>query len=317
MPERVEIESPAKVNLRLLVLGREASGYHGLETIFCGLSLSDTLMVESGESGILLDVEGDVATGPTEENLVVIAARRFFAELNRVPSVRFRLRKRIPSSAGLGGGSSNAAAALVALNLFYDEPFTREQLMQWGSEIGSDVSFFLCGSPLAVGWSRGERLLALPPLQRRPVLIAHPGVPFPTAGAFQKIAARRGGEYRPEASKLSMEQLRSWSGMAAIATNQFSDLAEEEIPQVVSGLQAIRESGAEIALLAGSGASIFGIYSEERHLAAAELELHSLGFRCWRAETLDSPLLPGQRSAGSEPHRVGSAGAVDPTPGQG
>ncbi|CAN5810785.1 4-(cytidine 5'-diphospho)-2-C-methyl-D-erythritol kinase [soil metagenome] len=318
MQARVVIESPAKVNLRLVVLGREESGYHGLETIFCALSFSDTLTVESGDGGILLSVEGDVATGPTEENLVMIAARRFFGELNQAPAVRFTLRKRIPSSAGLGGGSSNAAAALLALNAFHGEPFTRQQLMQWGSEIGSDVSFFLCGSSLALGWSRGERLLALPALPPRPVLIAHPGIPFATAGAFREIAERRGGVYRPEASELSLGQLHSWARMAEIAVNQFSMLAEERIPLVASGIETMRKHRAEIALLAGSGASIFGVFTENGDTARAEQELQLLGFRCWGAATLGALPQPARSEvAESELHGIASPGAVDPASAEG
>jgi len=317
MKAAVEIECPAKVNLRLVVLGQEQSGYHGLETIFCALRFSDTLRVERGDSGILLEVEGDVATGPPEENLVVRAARRFFLALDQSPAVRFVLRKRIPSSAGLGGGSSNAAAALMALNTLHGEPFTRVQLMQWGSEIGSDVAFFLCGSPLALGWSRGERLLTLPSLPTRPVLIAHPGVAMATAGAFRKIAERRGGLYQPRASELTLEQIQRWSGVARAAVNQFSTLAEEEIPQLARGLRVLRGHGAEIALLAGSGASIFGIFPEEGYDPGAEAELQAQGFTCWSTSTLAAlprPQLLGPRDRDG----AGKTGpVVDPTPADG
>nr|MBA2671838.1 4-(cytidine 5'-diphospho)-2-C-methyl-D-erythritol kinase [Gemmatimonadota bacterium] len=143
MIDRVRIEAPAKVNLRLVVLAREESGFHGLETVFCALSMSDVLTLKRGVGGIALTVEGGIATGPPEENLVVRAARRFYSEIGEQPAIRIVLEKRIPSAAGLGGGSSDAAACLLALNTMYGEPLDTATLMQLGSELGSDVSFFL------------------------------------------------------------------------------------------------------------------------------------------------------------------------------
>jgi 4-diphosphocytidyl-2-C-methyl-D-erythritol kinase len=288
MIDRIRIEAPAKVNLRLVVLAREESGFHGLETLFCALAMSDALVLERGGEGVALTVAGDVATGPPDENLVVRAARRFYSEIRQQPSIEIVLEKRIPSSAGLGGGSSDAAACLLGLNGMYGEPLDAATLMQLGSELGSDVPFFLCGSPLALAWSRGERLLTLPPLPSRPVLVAHPRIPLPTAGAFQSIAAQRGGAYKPRASSIASGQLESWSGIVEIAHNDFGENAGREIPVLVAGLTALRESGADIALLAGSGASIFGIFPVERQLSHAERALQNLGFTCWHTTTLES-----------------------------
>ncbi|HEX2091942.1 MAG TPA: hypothetical protein VHG28_06045, partial [Longimicrobiaceae bacterium] len=181
----VRVEAPAKVNLRLRILAREETGYHALETLFCAVSLADTVEVRPGGAGIALEVRGGVDTGPPEHNLVVRAAERFYRDLGGSPALRIELTKRIPAAAGLGGGSSDAAATLRALNLLHGEPFARAGLLQMAIGLGSDVPFFLCGSTLALGWGRGERLLALPPLPTRPVLIAHPGVAMPTGEAFR------------------------------------------------------------------------------------------------------------------------------------
>lgn len=282
----VRIAAPAKVNLRLEILAREEGGYHGLETVFCAVSLADELVVEEAEPGVALEVGGGVEVGPADDNLVVRAARRFYAELGREPAVRLRLQKRIPSAAGLGGGSSDAAATLRALNALHGDPLERATLLQCAIELGADVPFFLCGSPLALAWSRGERLLALPPLPPRPVLIAHPGEPIPTAGAFREIAARRGGEYRPRAHALDAAQLASWEAVAALAGNDFQPLATERVPRVGAGLEALRRGGARIALLAGSGSSIFGVFAPGAELDGPERALRELGFATWRAATL-------------------------------
>jgi 4-diphosphocytidyl-2-C-methyl-D-erythritol kinase len=288
MTDRIRVEAPAKVNLRLVVLAREESGFHGLETLFCALGLSDLITVERSIPGISLTVEGGIETGPPDDNLVVRAARCFHDEIGEQPAIRIVLEKRIPSAAGLGGGSSDAAACLLALNAMYGKPLDAATLMQQGSRLGSDVPFFLCGSPLALAWSRGERLLTLSPLPSRPVLVAHPGVPLPTAGAFQSISARRGGSYQPVAGAIDLGQLSSWTGVTELARNDFGENAERQVPILAAGLDALRESGAEIALLAGSGASIFGIFPAAQQLPAAERTLRSLGFACWQTTTLEA-----------------------------
>jgi 4-diphosphocytidyl-2-C-methyl-D-erythritol kinase len=287
MPATVEILAPAKVNLRLKVLAQLTSGYHSLESVFCALSLCDRLRVTRGGGDVRLLVQGDVDVGPPGENLVVRAARRFYLEIGGVEDgVTIELTKEIPSAAGLGGGSSDAAATLRALNALHDEPLSAERLLQLGSELGSDVPFFLCGSPLALGWGRGERLLALPPLPERAVLVAHPGVPMPTGQAFQRIAELRGGGYEPPAFSLSAADLTSWAAIAVVAENDFEEPAFERIPQLAAARSAMLEAGAEIALLAGSGASLFGIFPDGAAPTDCETAVRALGFRVWSASTL-------------------------------
>lgn len=291
-----EIDAPAKVNLRLRVLAQETSGYHALETIFCAISLSDTIRVRRGGGDIALRVRGGVEVGPVRDNLVVRAARRFYLELGGVEEgVDIELVKRIPAAAGLGGGSSDAAATLLALNALQREHFAPEDLLQMGIELGSDVPFFLGGSALALGWSRGERLLALPALPPRPVLVAHPGVAMPTGAAFQRIAELRGGGYEPRAARFSLTQLTDWDSIAGLAANDFEAPADEEIPSLADARRRMRLAGAQIALLAGSGASLFGVFRDAQARDRAGSELRGLGFATWSAETLTH--LPAPRLA--------------------
>ncbi|HEX2203650.1 MAG TPA: 4-(cytidine 5'-diphospho)-2-C-methyl-D-erythritol kinase, partial [Longimicrobium sp.] len=283
--ERVRLDAPAKVNLRLAILAREAGGYHALETVFQSLSLADTVEVRRGAPGIRLEAAGGIDTGPPERNLVVRAAERFYAALGEPPSVDFHLTKRIPSAAGLGGGSSDGAAALRALNALHGDPLPREALLQLAIELGSDVPFFLCGSSRALAWGRGERLLPLPSLPPRPVLVAHPGVAMPTGDAFRRVAELRGGGYAPRAALLRPDALASWEGVAAFAANDFEPVAVERIPAVAGAVAAIRGAGAGIALLAGSGASVFGVFGDEAARDAALEQVEALGLRTWRAVT--------------------------------
>jgi 4-diphosphocytidyl-2-C-methyl-D-erythritol kinase len=286
VPDTVSLEAPAKVNLRLAILAREASGFHSLESLFCAISLSDLLIVRRADSGVALTVEGSVETGPPERNLAVRAAQRFYDELGELPAVAIQLVKRIPSAAGLGGGSSDAAATLRALNALHGEPFDRAALLRLAIELGSDVPFFLCGSPLALGWGRGERLLALPPLPERPVLVAHPGVAVPTPEAFAAIAERRGPTPPPRAFALDAADLSDWGAVERLAMNDFGEVVAERIPVLHGALAAMRDAGAGIALLAGSGGSVFGIFETDDARDAARERVEALGLACWSAHTL-------------------------------
>lgn len=285
MPDRVDEAAPAKVNLRLCILAREEGGYHALETVFCAISLADRVSISRGAAGIRLSVDGGIDTGPPERNLAVRAAQRFYREVGESPSIDLHLTKHIPSAAGLGGGSSDAAAVLRALNRLHGDPLPRTALLAMAIELGADVPFFLCGSPLALAWGRGERLLPLPPLPARPVLVAHPGEAMSTVDAFGEIAALRGGVYAPEAALIDPGSLRSWEGVAAIARSDFEPVVLRRIPRLGDGLAALRAAGARIALLAGSGSSIFGVFDDARARDGAAAPLETLGMRTWAVHT--------------------------------
>lgn len=287
------IEAPAKVNLRLRVLAREESGFHSLETVFCAISLSDQLRIVEGGPGIRLHVEGGGDLGPPERNLAVRAAHAFFSEVGQSPAIEISLRKHTPSAAGLGGGSSDAAAVLVALNALHGDPLPRPRLLQLGIALGSDVPFFLCGSPLALAWGRGERLLPLPPLPPRPLLVAHPGEAMPTAEAFAAIAARRGAGGGGRAFSMDPADLASWEGVERIAENDFGPVLRERIPRLGEAEERLRAAGARVVLLAGSGSSIFGVFGDDASRDAAAPTLAALGFACFPARSLDR--LPAPR----------------------
>lgn len=287
-PDAVRAAAPAKVNLFLRVLAREASGHHALETLFCAISLADEVVVRPGEPGVRLLVHGAVDTGPPERNLCVRAAAAFHGTLGSAPAVTVELAKRIPAAAGLGGGSSNAAATLRALNQQHGDPLDRAALLALAIRLGADVPFFLCGSPLALAWSRGERLLALPPLPSRPVLVAHPGVSMPTAEAFRRLAERRAaaGDDGIAARALPPDALGNWEAVAALAENDFEEVVFGEVPALARALEEMRGTGAVVARMSGSGASLFGVFETPAARDAAAQRVESLGMECWRAETL-------------------------------
>ncbi len=290
MISHVRTDAPAKLNLRLLVLARETSGYHSLETIFCALSLSDRITVARGRPGVELEVISEhVDTGPPDQNLVVKAARAFYERLGRDPEVRIRLQKRIPSEAGLGGGSSDAAATLRALSALHPGGLDHDELIECAASLGSDVPFFLAPVPFALAWGRGDRMLALKPPPRRTVVVVHPGVGISTPEAYQTLDDLRPAASPPvagERSVLDHRALSDWLELARLARNDFDAVARERIPAFEHILKMLTGAGAEIAMLSGSGSAIFGIFQERAAARAASASIDEAGFRAWTALTL-------------------------------
>jgi 4-diphosphocytidyl-2-C-methyl-D-erythritol kinase len=284
---RVSLAPVAKINLRLLVLAREDSGFHSLETIFCAISLQDRLEVARGTEGIDLVVAGSIPVGRPEDNLVRRAAVAFHEELGTAPAVSIRLEKVIPAAAGLGGGSSDAASTLRALNVLHGEPLDATKLLQIGARLGSDVPFFLGPSPFALAWGRGERLLQLQPPAARPVLLVDAGVQLPTGPAFEALDAIRSASPEPVAPvALDPMSLASWDELAAIAHNDFEAVAQERIPRFEQFIRLLQSHGAFISMLSGSGSAIFGIFESVAAAHECQREFAKIGVVTRSATTL-------------------------------
>jgi 4-diphosphocytidyl-2-C-methyl-D-erythritol kinase len=278
----VALEAPAKVNLALRILEREPSGYHRLETYFQTLELADRVLVELRDAeGITLEVSGEDA-GPVSDNLVVRAARAFTEEARVDPALHIRLEKRIPAGAGLGGGSSDAAATLRALADLLGE-LPGERFGELAAALGSDVPFFLCGSPLALGSGRGERLTPLTPLPSAPVILALPRVHVSTAAAYAALDRRREQAGRGQSSSSAKApapltaELSSWESVERLAHNDFEALVCADHPEVARARDALRATGARFVLLSGSGAAVFAVYRTEEDAAAALKQLPKEG----------------------------------------
>lgn len=255
--------APAKVNLRLKVLAREVSGYHQIETLFCAIGLADTLEVTRVGDTIGLEVTG-AELGRPEENLVYRAAAAFFHTARIHPGVRMRLEKAIPAGAGLGGGSSDAATTLLALNELYGNPLSPAAIFRIGARLGSDIPFFLSGAARAIAWGRGERLLPLPPLAPAPMVLVLPEFSISTAGAYQALArAREGREQVPQPAIIDTDRLGSWVDMAKIAENDFEAHTFERFPILRKIKVSLQDAGATIALLSGSGSAVFAIFPDQ------------------------------------------------------
>ncbi len=289
MTRRATVLAPAKVNLTLHVLGRRPDGYHEVDTLFQAVDLCDEIRVELGGQGVRLDMEGP-DLGPARENLAYRAAARFVAEAHADVGVHVRLIKRIPVGAGLGGGSSDAAAVLRALAALHDG-LDASSLGAIAAELGSDVPFFLGDGPLARGTGRGEVLEALSALPAADLVLVSPPVHISTAWAYATLAEARarGGA---SASLHDAPRLTSWSDLERIAVNDFEPVISASHPEVDRALEALRAAGASVARMTGSGSTCFGLMDgPEGAEAAAAVLGERTGWPCVATRTLE--VLPG------------------------
>ena len=248
--EAVRVLCPAKVNLYLKVLGRRADGYHELVTVMQPLSLADDLTVSLGGEGLSLECDSPVPCDAS--NLVWQAAKRFGEATGRPLNVRFRLSKRIPVAAGLGGGSSDAAGALLALNAASGQPLTAADLHRLASGLGADVPFFLRREP-QVGRGIGTELtpLALPPYG---YLLLNPGLPLSTRWVYENLDLPQLTS-RPENVTWDPEHPEKWvlNDLASVALKRFPELGEM--------LARLRQLGARAQGISGSGPTVFGLFA--------------------------------------------------------
>lgn len=251
--------APAKVNLLLRVLGRRGDGFHELETLFQAIGLHDDVTVRRTGPGVGLEVVG-ADLGPEEENLAHRAARALLDAAGEPVGLHVRLVKRIPAGAGLGGGSSDAAAVLKAGNALLPEPLAAGKLHELGASLGSDVPFFLGGSVLARGTGRGERLEPLPALPEASVVVVLPPVHVATGQAYEALSRwRAGGGERPCFAHVGGAPA-TWDEVAAEAANDFEAVVPRLFPEVHRALEALRSAGGTLALLSGSGGACFAVF---------------------------------------------------------
>lgn len=284
----VRVSAPAKVNLSLRVLGKRADGFHEIRTVFQAVDLADEVSVDLAGRGVSVRVEG-ADVGPERENLAYRAAEAFLDATGKTHGVRIELVKRIPAGAGLGGGSSDAAAVLRCLAALSSSPPSAGSLHRIGAALGSDVPFFLGDSPLARASGRGEVLTALPPLPEAHMVLALPLVHVATAEAYRALA--RGPLEHSDAAAgrtdAGSANPHSWPDAMAMLHNDFEGAVAPLYDEIARSLDALRGAGASGTLLSGSGAASFGLFgsAEEAGRVATRLQA-SLGWPFAAVRTL-------------------------------
>ena len=293
---QVRILSPAKINLFLEVLGKRPDGYHEIRTLMQVVDLWDEIFLKERESGIELQVTGLAATVPRgEDNLVHRAARLLLREMGTPVGIAISLHKRIPTAGGLGGGSSNAAATLWGMKRLFELPFSKGQLRDLALSLGSDVPFFLSsGSALAEG--RGEILQEVE-LPCRWAIIVYPGFGVSSKWAYQ----RKKFELTIESKKdkhIGFDKDCPREERYPFFVNELEEVVVERYPLIRDLKEVLLHAGARVALMSGSGSSVFGIFDDRAQ--AAEAARHWRGQDCLVHEgrTLDfNPIFREEESA--------------------
>ncbi|HZN54432.1 MAG TPA: 4-(cytidine 5'-diphospho)-2-C-methyl-D-erythritol kinase [Candidatus Polarisedimenticolaceae bacterium] len=276
------VRCPAKVNVGLRVLGRRPDGFHEIVTLFQAIDLWDELRAEP-DVALTLSVEGEAAPSDAS-NLVLRAARSLLARAgaDAARGARLHLVKRIPAGAGLGGGSSDAAGALLLLSRLWGLRTDEGVLAGIAAELGSDVPFFLSGGT-ALGTGRGERIRPLTPISERALVLGHPPLPLPTPRVYEALQA----PLTPADDGVTVSRLfvkLAEGNDFALARNDLEAAAFAMIPALAGFRDALVRSGAEVALLSGSGSTVFGMFRAGTDLTSIAAGLQS-AFPGWRVRT--------------------------------
>lgn len=262
-PDRVRVPAHAKLNLFLRVLARESGGYHQIETVFTLLELADEIVATRTHGGVTLTVDGP-DLGPVEENLAVRAARAVLEATRSTFGVALALTKRIPARAGLGGGSSDAAAALHAVNALAGNTVPRHELLHFATRLGADVAFFASGAPAALAWGRGERLYRLAPLPVAPALVAVPNITVATQDAYRWWDEMHPNPVARGPVMLDAAALASWGSVGRLGGNDFEVPVFGKHPELRALYERLAQTRPLWVRLCGSGSSVAAVYRSER-----------------------------------------------------
>jgi 4-diphosphocytidyl-2-C-methyl-D-erythritol kinase len=262
----LRVLTPAKVNLILRVLERRPDGFHAVWSLMQTVGLHDelTLTIQPGGTP-RIDLRCDHAVlAADQSNLVYRAARLVVERAGRAVNLSIALIKRIPLGAGLGGGSSDAAATILGLARLLGLNWSVEQMAEVGQQLGSDVPFFFL-APAAYVTGRGEQVRPVQVTGDRWIALVNPGFPVETKWAYQQLSATRNA-VRPLSPALQLLAGRSvldWSEVVTLAENDFEAPVFARHPVLAQIKQQLLAQGAEAALLSGSGATMFGVFPEQ------------------------------------------------------
>ena len=285
-PDRVRMVAHAKVNLFLRILARESTGYHQIETAFTLIDLADDLEAVRTAAGGGVTIELDGAdVGPADDNLAMRGARAVLEATGQKFGVALKLTKRIPVRAGLGGGSSDAAAALHAVNALAGNAVPRHEVLQLAAKLGADVAFFASGAPLALAWGRGERLFRLPPLPEAAALVAVPPIAVATPEAYKWW-----DDMHPEPAPrgpvaFDADALASWGSIGRLGGNDFELPVFGKHPRLRALYEKLAATKPYWVRLCGSGSAVAAVYRSARDRDDAAMQIGEKDQRLIRTQT--------------------------------
>ena len=283
---RLVLQTSAKVNLALDVLGTRPDGYHEIATVMQTVDLFDRLTLEAAPM-ISLEVDGPAL--PTDEGNLVVRAGILLRKAAGVDAgARIRLDKRIPVAAGLGGGSSDAAATLWGLNRLWGLRWSRAHLSEVAVQLGMDVPFFLTGGP-ALATGRGERLERLRGAGGYALVLVNPRLPLSTREVYGRVPAGWRAEPTGSRNVVAALRTRSASRVAAALANNLEGLVAPSLPVVGRMKAALMAAGALGAAMSGSGPTVFGMARSLDHARQIRRRVSRAGWDCWAVRTHSGP----------------------------
>lgn len=277
------IHTPAKINLFLAVESRRPDGYHDLFSLMCPVSIFDTVTLSfDRKKTTVACTHPDVPQN--EENLAFKAAEIFFKALGRKHPVSIHIQKRIPVAAGLGGGSSDAAAVLSGLNQWLGHPFSIEKLTQFSSSVGADVPFFITPEPALVS-GIGDKLCPFKKIPHFWVVLISFKFKVSTADVYKNLNL---------ALTKCKKKLKSFGfrdkrfDAEKYLCNDLETVTMSRWPEIAAAKQALIDRGAAGALMSGSGPTVFGLFNEEKaaRMAKSGLQQHHRDWRIFVADLL-------------------------------
>jgi len=261
-----QINCPAKINLSLDVINRRPDGYHNLEMIMHEINLCDTLTfsIQKNTEKTEIILTSEDKNMPTDEsNLIYRAAKLFFEKTGISATARIHVCKKIPMGAGLGGGSTDAAGTLSALNSAFDEPLTLDELSVMAKSLGADVPFFLFGGcMLAEGI--GEKLTSVAPLSGAYIVLAKPAIHISTPWVYKNLHLDENTKHPDTKSVIKALNEGNLDLRAKSAGNVLETVTAKEYPEIEEYKSIMMQNGAAYSLMSGSGSSVFGIFADEQ-----------------------------------------------------
>ena len=278
----MRIHSPAKINLFLHITGKRPDGFHNLVTLMCAISLYDTVELKFGRPHISI-LCNDPKVPENESNLAYQAADRFFKKLNKNEGVSIAIEKQIPVAAGIGGGSSNAAAVLQGLNRYFDFPFSSSELMSLGLSVGADVPFFIFKKP-AVATGIGEHLESYDGLKPLKVLLVYPGFSVSTAQVYKKFNLGL-TKCKKKLSVFSFKN-KDFDAQRHLC-NDLEMVTQKQHPEILAVKAALLKQGAAGALMSGSGPTVFGLFFDsDKAQKAKEILSHNQNWQLFLTDMI-------------------------------
>lgn len=281
----MQIRSYAKINWTLEVLFKREDGYHELRTIYQTVSLHDTLtIIETGDG---IEVACNDPRVPSDETNLAFKAAALLREAAGIQKgARIEIEKRIPVAAGLGGGSSNAATTLLALTKLWKVEIDEQELIRIAASLGSDVPFFLIGGT-ALGVGRGEAVYPVEQIVSEHLLLVNPGFAVSTRDAYQKLSRLT----RPEPAlniPFTLLAAKGISGLPLEARNDLEEVVLTAHPEIAEVKRRLVGLSARLALMSGSGATVFGVFDNSQMTERAESVMRGAGYWAQHVRTVDA-----------------------------